>query len=305
MSTPLRTSRRTWTAILAVSLIVVLVGFGCAKKHPAGTGSSAANGSASLVFKKDSKIVLEQTAFLFEGAPQIVDPSHDKRDIVLTAFHPGIDADLSWQITQLVLTDESKKAQQAFVDHGSTGTAPEAKYGQLMGAGTLPGVDLRSTHHLGTPLSWAIGEGAPSRSSEIWVSEDVYRELSRTQSSTVYLDIPLEGVLSAAAGSPSLLKLVTDIKAHATSVGDRTDADLMKVTEKLAAYPIKVNGKDATVPVIKAKNWYGEITVLDTPQNPLVLAFDFHPPMDGITAKPEDVKLLNGLLSYQIIEIDP
>jgi hypothetical protein len=122
--------------------------------------------------------------------------------------------------------------------------------------------------------------------------------------STVYVDAMSDLAFNSSV-QPSLAKLVSDIKDRASSVSSRIDVDLMKADDQPASYQMKVNGKDTTVKAITAKNWYGQITVLDDPQNPLVLAFDFNPPMDGITATPEDVSLLKQLLSYKIVEMNP
>jgi hypothetical protein len=301
-------------AVIGLIVIGVAVAVGFAKRggsSPSPSASSTSWGQAaakpdsnSTDFKVGSSFVLEQTVFLFEGNFQTVDPAHDKRKITLSVFDEGSAAEVSWELRQLVLTDESKAAEKTWEEGGKQGAAPQPKYGQLDYGGTLSRISLGSTHMIGSPFIWAFGNPVESKTSEVWVSSDVYGELSRTRSSTVYMNA-LDAARSVASGNDAMLKLIGEIRTRAQIVGTRTDVYLMKASEARVDYPVKLNGADTTVKAIKAKNWYGEMLVLDNPKNPLVLSFTFDPDLQGVQASQDNVNLLKGLLSYKIVEINP
>ncbi len=305
-----RTKKIVFVAVIILIVIgVIAIGVGCAKKKTPSSSSAAKNGMAASAseatdFKVGSSFVLEQTVFPFEGKFETVDPAHDKRTIKVTAFDAGNAAEVTWHLTQLVLTDESKAAEKTWEDGGKQGAAPQPKYGQIDTDGTLSRINLGSMHMIGSPLIWPFGDPSESKTSEVWVSSDVYQELSRTRSATVYMSA-LIAARSVAAGNAALTKLIGDIQTRADIIGNRTDVDLMKADETRVDYPVKLNGADTTVKAIKAKNWYGEILVLDNPKNPLILSFTFNPDLQGVQASQDDVNVLKGLLSYKIVEINP
>jgi hypothetical protein len=307
MSERLFTMRRVGIAALAIALVAVaVVGIGLARKKPSSSSTNAPSKpiSNSTDFKAGSKLVVEQTVFPFEGKFETVEPAHNRKTITVTVFDVGNAAEVTWNQTQLVLTDESKAALKAYEDGGKQGAAPQVKYGQIDSGGTLSQIKLGSTHDIGFPLVWALGNPAESKTSEIWVSSDVYQELSRTRGSTVFTKA-LTVIRPVVSGNAALTKLVGDIQTRSQIIADRTDVDLMKADEARVDYPVKMNGADTTVKAIRAKSWYGEMLVLDNPQNPLILSFAFNPDLQGVQASQDDVNVLKGLLSYNVTEINP
>jgi hypothetical protein len=141
-----------------------------------------------------------------------------------------------------------------------------------------------------------------ARSSSVWVSDDVFQELSRTRNSTVYLDA-VETAGEVTLGNEELQTAVANLRETVRDVADRTDVDFMKAEGDVVEWPIIVNQQEIKVQAIKARNWFGEIVVLNNPDNPLILKFEFNPNVEGIEAGSEEMNIIRGLLGYEVVEI--
>jgi len=295
---------RAFGAILLVCVLAVAVGGGCAKRKTAETPSlSDAAAESSFALKEGSSFIIQQTGVAFEGKFDVVVPTHNQRRIVLTSYQPNVSASVAWDLIQLVLTDEARAALKAYEDGGRNGEPPKPEYGQLMESGTVSEIGLKSTHDVALPAEWQLGDAA-DRSSALFVGSDVYQELSRTRYSTVRVDVV--GAARKAVGiDADMNALITAISDRAKSLDGKTDVDLMKAEEGRIDYSVKMNGVETTVKAIQARNWYGEMIVLDDARHPLILAFAFDPDLSGIQVAEEDVNALKGLLSYRVAEINP
>jgi hypothetical protein len=294
-----------FAALLAIALVLVGGYFG--RKKPstaveAQTASADESATSTLVLRQGSSFLLQQEALAFEGKFDLVEPKQNKRRVTLASFQPGVSANIEWELTQLVLTDEAKAELKAYEDGGKQGEAPKPSYGQIQGGGTLAEIGLKS-HDLSLPAEWDMGNHV-DRSGTFFISGDVYQELARTGYSTVYIGV-FDAARMAVGMDANQNALIEAISDRVKSLDRKMDVNLMKAEKGVADYPVKINGKDSIVKAIKARNWYGEILVLDDPLNPLVLQFTFDPDLEGIKASERDVKVLKGLLSYNVTEINP
>ena len=60
-------------------------------------------------------------------------------------------------------------------------------------------------------------------------------------------------------------------------------------------WPLEVNGRPTVVSAIRARNWFGEIVVLNNRQNPLILKLSLASEEGG-----DDTAILDELFGYEI-----
>jgi hypothetical protein len=315
---------RIKTGIFIALLGVVTFGAGCnqAKSvisnitnsvQPAGPrlavfdGLSPADASKKINFVPGSQIEMRQT-YLGLGAKLADKLSGDSKDgvriITLERFAPENVANLKWKLSRKVETDASIKARQAYESSGSKGTAPEPVTEMQTVTGGLINVDLTVTHKLFPPAYWPT-DNIPSRStSAIWISNEVYEELTKTKTATIYFGITDDFLFGAMNTAQQFSDAINALKASVQKIQNKTDVDLTKADAELAEWPLTVNGKDIKVQVIKARNWYGEIVVLDNPQNPLILKMTFNPVDAGLANLATNNSFLQSLIGYEITRLD-
>lgn len=210
------------------------------------------------------------------------------REVTVFAFAPGVRADIGWKLMTKVTPDPK--------DPKDTGNR------QLTGS-ILDG-KLQNAHKLFLPGYWTEGERDGLDTSIIWVSQDVYADLTRNKVSTLDLGI-LDPVLTGfVKPTAELTYALNALKKQAESVGQRKDVFLMNADTTTSTYALKVNGKtDVTVQAIKARNWFGEIVVLANPQNPLVLKVTLNPLILAAIQTTSGGKFLENGLGYHITEL--
>ena len=74
----------------------------------------------------------------------------------------------------------------------------------------------------------------------------------------------------------------------------------MEVDSDQEELSLIVNGKETKVSVIRAHNWYGEMVVLNNPQNPLILRMSFNPLTTAAAEIMGKEKGLKTLFGYEI-----
>jgi hypothetical protein len=161
--------------------------------------------------------------------------------------------------------------------------------------GTLVGVDLKSAHETFLPALWRVGDRNALGTSALWLSREVYENLSKSGFSTFDFGLLNSSLMGQISTSTGFLAEAKALKAEADRISDRTDVRLTKVTESKIDWPLKVNGKDVKVKVFKAKNWFGEMVVLDSQQDPLVLKVT----LNNLPGAPN----LSKMLDYEITEL--
>jgi hypothetical protein len=307
------TFMRKKRVVFAISVLffALVFGAGCGKKDAAApdvrrggfASMNAEQAARAVTFKNGSCFVIRQTAVAFEGKFFIGDSARSLRYVELSTFSPGHDAELIWQLEELIETDESVEARAAFErgEHEEGAEEPVRKYGQIISSGKLSAITLFGSHELSLPVRWKP-EDDKANSAAIWASADVFSELSRTRNSTVYLDA-IDSASQAVSGDEKLGSAISALRDHIRSISDRTDVDFMKVEGDAVEWPLTVNGERISVRAIKARNWFGEIVVLDNPDNPLILKFEFNPNMEGMDAGSGEMNVLRGLLGYEVAEV--
>jgi len=309
---------------VALLLLVVAFGAGCLwfKDNnilPAGPrpaefeGISPKEAAERINFVPGSRIEIRQT-YLGVGAKIAEKLSGDDKSgvriITIERFAPMNVANLSWQLSQYVETDESHQARLDYEtkvknleDGEDAPKEPEVDTERQTVIGSLKDINLKSTHKIFLPAYWPTGDATTPDLSAIWVSAEIYEELKGTKNSTVYFGILDSALFGALATAAQFADSVAALQKDAAAISTRVDVDLVNADEP-SEWELLVNGEEVTVQVIKARNWFGEFVVLDNPQNPLILKMTFNPISAGALDLISGTAFLKSLLGYEVTQLN-
>jgi hypothetical protein len=105
----------------------------------------------------------------------------------------------------------------------------------------------------------------------IWLSDDAFQELSRTKQTILNYGIFDEDAQVIVKSDPAFKAAYDVLRSRAGIDGKTHDLTLMKADAEPLMWKILVNGKEREVSAWRARNWFGEIVVLNDRQNPLIL----------------------------------
>ncbi|MDD5438248.1 MAG: hypothetical protein PHC70_03835 [Patescibacteria group bacterium] len=289
-------SKFVWLTVLTLTLF----GAGCAwfsrnpSIVPAGprpadfTGASPAEAAKKVNFVPGSQIEIRQT-YLGVGAKlddkQAGDNKEGVRIVTLERFAPMVYANLSWKLSRRVEGSASTTEMQTV-------------------KGKMTGIELKQNHQLYLPGYWPSEALNVSNLSAIWLSEDVYNALSKNKLAGInfgILDTSLYGALNTSKVFSEAIKSLQDQVGQAEL---KEDLDVTRAEETFSDWTLNINGQDVKVQVIKAKSWFGEIVVLNNPQNPLILKMTFDPAIPDAASKIKNYDLLKTLLGYEVTRLD-
>ncbi len=177
-------------------------------------------------------------------------------------------------------------------------TADEGNdFGKMTLANTVDG------RRMTLPLFWPGGELFMSNSSAIWLSDRAFSELKKdgkTQWALGLLDNPL---LGPAQGNELIETSLELMNGGLEGKPEQKAAAMeLKVTDKSADYPLKLNGVDREVEVIEAGNWLAKLKILDNAQNPLILEVQVAPDRSAANIF-FPLSWIRPWLSYRVEEI--
>ena len=182
---------------------------------------------------------------------------------------------------------------------------PQVEVEQVTTSGTVMNLGLAKAHTIGLPAYWPINKqlDALSDNSGLWLSDDAFMELSKTNQTILNL-----GVFDASANT--LLKTAVDFKAAMDALKNQAaqqekmqDLTLVKAEPERIVVPIKVNGREVNVSAIKGKSWFGEFIVLNSRQNPLILKLTINPVTAGTAQAATGGTDINKVLGFEINDI--
>ena len=230
------------------------------------------------------------------------------RTFTITSFIPQVRADGSLETVVERETDGSRRARAEAeairLRASTTGTPrvlPEPVIERVVTTGTITGIDLKSSHELYPPAYWKTGENAlVLEKSALWLSQDAFLELTRTQKTVLDFGFLQQAATRMLVNISELRTALAKLRQEATSQEKTKDPLLLEVDPDVTSHMIVVNGKEIHVPVVKAHNWFGEVLVLNNPQNPLILKLTFNP----LTATAAEImgkeKGLKTVFGYEI-----
>ncbi len=304
--------------LLACLIVPALVGVGCQSKieeyiKPPATGPqpselsgvNSAEASKRINLVPGSVIETRQT-FLGFGAHLSAAMAGAKqegtRTIVIERFAPGQVANVYWKLLVQSESDESKKARETAQRQKKT--IPEPVMVDRVSQGSIEGLNLKMASSLYPPSYWPEQDKASGLgTSGLWLSSDQFAELSRNRIATLDLGILNDAIQGVVKGSPEFLHLFSTLRSQVASAEKSTDVFLLKGDADPIDWKLNVNGKDVMVQVFKAHSWFGEVIVLNNPQNPLVLKLTFNPLSAGAAGVLNGDAALKALLGYEVTAI--
>jgi hypothetical protein len=300
-------------------LLVVTLGAGCKSiQLPEGLGREQAARGEELAklspeeatkhinFTPGDTFELRQTMLGFGAAlPELLGQRDGVKMVTVKRFAPMNAAALDWSMELKRETDESRTAREAYErarDAGETATLPATRYESKQVSGSVKEIGLRNPHSTSLPASWPEGElTLREEQSALWLSDDAYLELSRTGLTTLNLGVFDDETNRLAQGLQDVNKALSALRTRASEDGKNHDLTLLKADAERVTIPLEVNGTEVKVTAIRAKNWFGEITVLDNRQNPLVLQLKINPLSAGLAETlGGSLSSLDQLLGYEI-----
>lgn len=306
------------SALRFVSLSVValaLFGAGCQNvaqlpqeitgpKIAAFDNVSAKDATAKIQLVRGSTIETRQT-FLGFGAKLAAklagEGKEGTRVISIERFAPREVASFTWRLSTKEEAESSVKARAEA--ERLKKTVPEPVMVESVVTGNLDGLNLKDAHTLYLPAYWPeTDEDVPSLgTSGIWLSGDVFDDLERNRVSTLdfgILDARLQGAVAKVADFRNAL---SSLEGQKKKIENRVDVFKIDGEKDLVEWPLKVNGKEVKVEVIRAKSWFGEIVVLNNKQNPLVLKTTLNPTAAELVT---GLGPLKALLGYEVTALD-
>jgi len=302
---------------------LVLLGSGCqwfgstpdSSARNAFSGLSPVEAAEKLQFLPGDSFDIAQQAYGLETlVPNFLKSDKGVRKVTVTRFAPMNGANVDWETTLDVETDASKSAQDAYMkaldelsQDAEIPVRPEPEYETRSVSGTLAYVNLKTSHKGFFPAYWREGkQSASDEFSGVWLSDDAFQELSRTGQTAFSFNVFQNTSAEALRGLNALQDAVAALKQESqTAKKEHTDIDLLKTTEEAFDYELTIDGQPVTVEAIKARNWFGEMTVLKNRQNPIILEVSINPLAAGVNeAIGDKVGSLQGLFGYKITDFN-
>ncbi len=202
-----------------------------------------------------------------------------ERDIVINSFAPAQSASLSWKL----ITQIDKTTKQT--------------------VGTISDANLLRSHTLYLPGYWREGDQKALGTSALWVSQDVYEDLAKLKNSSIDFGLFTPELVDALPKDTDLQSAIQRVKDAAVAAGNKIDVYYMVADPDQTEQKLIVNGKEITVQVITARNWFGEIVVLANKQYPLVLKVTLNPLALAAVDSMSGSSYLSHAMGYEITEL--
>lgn len=287
--------KRNVFPVFGALLLLSVMGFGCAKSSSETNtspssfisgpqplsleGLNSKDAARKITFVSGNVIVMREsfTGYGKTLAETLGLGSFIDRDIIVKRFSPSLLSEVDWKSSTKLATPNAKDASHMT---------------QMQYVGTVLGGNLRDSHSLFPPVYWREGSGTAFGTGVLWLSQEVYENLSKAHVSTLRFGLEDGQLLDFASSTPELRKVVRNLQNEINAVIERKDVFLTTATSSMRE--LTVNGKKTVVDVLVASNWFGEIVVLDNPTNPLVLNMKIGKP-GGID--------FGGLFDFEITEL--
>ncbi|MDP3794247.1 MAG: hypothetical protein Q8R07_05900, partial [Candidatus Uhrbacteria bacterium] len=279
--------------------LFIFIGSGCApteffrsttSSQP--LASSLKEATDKMSFSAGDTFELRQTVLgLGAFLPDITKSTSGIRFLKIEKFESKKQADVSWLLPEERETVASQKAGEAYrkdlQDHPraigeKTPSPPTVQKEQVTTSGTLNQINLATIHSLFPPAYWGTGvvdlhqdQGA------LWLSSDAFDELVKTRKTVLSF-----GVLDLSAAKfmknvDQLKAVIAKIRRQSEEEQGKHDPLLLEAEGDFISWPLKVNGAEINVSAIRARNWFGEIVVLNNSNNPLILKLTLNPLVIG------------------------
>lgn len=161
---------------------------------------------------------------------------------------------------------------------------PEPQMEKETQEGAVMDLNLKTAHALFPPVYWMPNDTIiKHEQSGVWLSDEAFEDLRQTRQTVLNF-----GVLDATANKISqnisqLRSAWERLRHQAQDDGEKKNKEraVLKADPDFVDWTLKVNGQDVIVSAIRAKNWFGDIVILNNRQNPLILKMTLNPMLAG------------------------
>lgn len=158
--------------------------------------------------------------------------------------------------------------------------------------GSIVGGNLQNAYDLLPMPYWRGDDQSAYGSGVLWLSDSIYENLTRSRFSTFRFGFLNPDVRATLPANSRLAKAMNELEKKVAAVSQDVT---LTTAEATSTQLLIVNGTSTQVEVFTARNWFGEMTVLNNPKNPLVLRVKMNQlPVDALNG---------GLFDYEITEI--
>ncbi len=310
--------------LFCVGLVgVVLLGAGCASGNETGSGTltdamfvglDPKAAALKVQFQSGDGFELQQTFFgIGSFLATLKNSAEGQRVITIQGYQPQRSADIRWSAEVERETEASKKAREVYEkdlrEHPRavgevTPTPPVAVIEKIVASGTVSEIDLRDSHKLFPPAYWPEQifplhheKGA------LWLSSDAFQELLKTRKTSLSFGLFDETAAEALKRVRDLQDLVSRLQRQAVDEEKRLDPFLLEADSDFVDWTIKVNGRPVQISAMRARNWFGEVVILNNPQNPLILKLTINPLLAGADGANQGWDRLKNLFGYEVVRV--
>lgn len=275
--------------------------------------STSVQVAEAIQFMAGDTFEVRQTVLGF-GAflPDLLNSLDGVRTVTVTRFAPMHAAALEWTLNTTRETAASKKLRADYdaelknhprgIGEGMP-ALPTVATEKVMTTGTVMGMNLRTPHTALLPAYWPAGNyDVLGERSGIWLSDDAFLELVKTRYTILNLGLFDEALNQAAKNVGELKDAIATLRQQAATEGARKDITALQAESEFIDYALDINGEKRMVSAIRAHNWFGEVIVLNSRQNPMILKVSLNPLVAGAEAMSGSAAV-DKLFGYEVRNI--
>lgn len=275
--------------------------------------STPVEAARAIQFIAGDTFEVRQTVLGF-GAflPDLLNSLDGVRTVTIKRFAPMHGAELSWELSTTRETEASKKLRARYdedlrrnpVGVGQvTPPPPTTVTERVTTGGSVLGINLRTSHSAFLPTYWPEGKhDMLGEKTAIWLSDDAFQELVRTRRTILNLGVFDDSLNDAARNVTELKDAIAKLRKQASDEAAFKDLTELEAEGEFIEWPLDVNGERRMVSAIRAKNWFGEVIILNNEQNPMILKVTLNPFTAGAEAMGGGAGM-DKLLGYEIKNI--
>jgi hypothetical protein len=300
--------------LAALGLSLAIAGAGCAWFKRADIQSApidktaAVEAAEAIQFIPGDTFEIRQTVLGF-GAfiPDLLKSEEGVRTVTIKRFAPTHAAELDWELVTTRETVSSKKLRADYEaelkrNPSTIAPPPTTATERVTTPGQLLGINLRASHTTFLPTYWPEGTyDMLGEKTGIWLSDDAYMELSRTNRTILNLGVFDDALNQAVKNVAELKDALATLRRQASEEEAFKDLTELNADAEQIDWTLTVNGEEKTVAAIRARNWFGEVIVLNNRQNPMILKVTLNPlaaGMDAASGNGESV--MSRLFGYEV-----
>ena len=169
--------------------------------------------------------------------------------------------------------------------------------------GTLNASKFSMADSMTLPAFWDEGDQEISYNGIIWLSYEVFEELTNEGQTEWGLGLS-NNILGTTSDLLRLFRSVADKLFEEDKTPAQTKSPFT-ITAKgdPVVFPLRVNGKIENVSVVLAEGWFANYVILNNPQNPLILKVNINPLAVGALDTFKDLGVDTQSVGYEVTSV--